>query len=490
MLHRPMPSPAGDPDGPETQDPETEHGPVRKALDPVIRFHNDHPVWFWLGTVGLLAAILVAGSYLAPEVFLHDFLWKNFWGPTVTDAQQIRSETRYGITATEDYTLLSEIIYGLILAGALTSIYVHLFRKRGVEVDGRFIASMLPYILFGPLSRALEDASVFCQASTPTLSACDPGLFSYVFISPFIYVLTAAAVIIHLLLAHHSRNLGETTRDRVVAGWLGVQAAGYVAIWAGFQDQFTVVVRPISFVALCVIAFGVYFIATRRYGGRHRTWAVTAWGLPMALAPTLLIARWALADPWIQDASDLARIAQKAAPLALPVVVALSLIVILVLFAVRLGLERSDHRWATYFTWLNLGLIGGHMIDGFATFTAICSDATSRICQGATWLGVETSGYGEKHPVSEIFLTGFHVDWGIPILDPVVNALGSAIHAMDGFAFPAMKLLLVGAIVVLIDRSAEQGDEDPTLIGLVKMAVLILGLAPGTRDVVRVALGV
>lgn len=483
-----MPSPEAEPEG--DQGDQAEHGPIRRALDPLIRFHNDHPIYFWVLTVGLIAAVLATGSYLAPEIFLHEFLWRNFWGPTVTDAKQISTEVRYGIQASEDYTLLSEIVYGLILAGALTSIYVHLFKKRGIEVDGRFIASMLPYILFGPLARSLEDASVFCQASTPTLTACDPGIFSYVFISPFIYLLTAAAVITHLLLAHHSREIEQGTRDKLVGAWLGVQAFVYIAIWAGFQDQFTAIVRPISFVALCVVAYGVYVIAIRRYGGRHRTWAVTAWGLPMMLAPMILIGRWALASPWIQDASDLARIAEKAAPVVIPAVLAFSLIVVLALFAVRMGLERADHRWATYFTWLNLGLVWGHMVDGFGTFSAICSDATSRICQGATWLGIETSGYGEKHPVSEIFLSGFQVDWGIPIVDPVLNAIGAGIHALDGWGFPAMKLLLVGAIVVLIDRSAEQGDEDPTLVGLVKLAVLILGLAPGTRSVVRVALGV
>lgn len=463
-------SPGGEPEDQAAQAPDAggdEPGPVHQAFDPLLRFHHDHPVYFWSATVALITAVLVAGSYLAPEIFLHEFLWKNFWGPTVTDAKQISSEVRYGIRATEDYTLLSEILYGLILAGALASIYVHLFKKRGIEVDGRFIASMLPYVLFGPVARALEDASVFCQASTPTLTACDPGLFSYVFISPFIYLLTAAAVITHLLLAYHSRELEERLRARLVAAWLGVQAFVYIAIEAGFQDQFTAVVRPVSFVALCVIAYGVYHVATRRYGGRHLTWAVTAWGLPMALAPMLLIARWALGSPWIQDASDLARIAGKAAPLIIPVVLAFSLIVVLALFGVRLALQGPKPRWAGYFTWLNLGLVWGHMIDGFGTFAAICSDAASTICQGATWLGIETSGYGEKHPVSEVFL-----------------GIG------DGWGFPVMKLLLVGAIVVLLDRAAEQGDEDPTLIGLVKLAVLILGLAPGTRSVVRVALGV
>lgn len=124
-------------------------------------------------------------------------------------------------------------------------------------------------------------------------------------------------------------------------------------------------------------------------------------------------------------------------------------------------------RAASFLVPLNLGLVAGHMLDGFATFTAICSDATDALCSGAAFLGLTPGGYGEKHPVSEAFL-----------------------GVADGWGFPAMKLLLVGGIIVLVDRAAEQDEEDPDLIGLVKLAVLVLGLGPGLRDLVRVSLGV
>jgi uncharacterized membrane protein len=130
-------------------------------------------------------------------------------------------------------------------------------------------------------------------------------------------------------------------------------------------------------------------------------------------------------------------------------------------------LRRDAPDFAYFLTPLNVGLIAGHMIDAFATFGAVCSRPDGAVCSGATFLGIDAYGYGEKHPVSEFFL-GF----------------------ADGWGFPIMKLALVVLIIVLIDRSAKRGDEDPNLIGLVKLAVLVLGLGPGLRDIARVAMGV
>ena len=449
---------------PEAQPPEPreegsrEHGPFRKAMDPVITFHHEHPIYFWLLVTGLVAAVFTVGSVVAPGIF-RDWLWTHIWGPTVADANQTGVATRFGITVSEDYTLTSEIVYGLILAGALTSLYVHLFDKRGIEVDGRFIASLLPYIFFGPLARSLEDASLFCEAGTQTIRNCDPGIFSYVFISPFIYGLTAAAVIAHILIAHRLRSADPATRTKVIGAWLLAQTAGYTAIYYGARDQFVVLEHPLMYLLLAAAALGVYVLATRN-GGSPFHWALASLGLPMVLIPVAQIARWELEAPWLEPIRDPAR-------RAIPVVLGLTLAVIGIITIVALLLRRDAPEFAYFLTPLNIGLIGGHMIDGFATFTAICSDAASTICNGAAFLGVQTSGYGEKHPVSEFFL-----------------------QFADGWGFPFMKLLLVTVIIVLIDRSARDGDEDPNLVGLVKLAVLVLGLAPGTRDLVRVAMGV
>ncbi len=452
------PGPDAPPEPPEPTPPKIQDR-LREIFDPVITFHYEHPVYFWLVTVAIVASGFAVGAIVAPELVIDRFLWTHFWGPTAADANQAGVATRNGIAVTEDYTLTSEIIYGLILAGALVSIYTHLFKKRGIAVDAKFIAALLPYVFFGPLARSLEDASVFCEMGTEAIGRCDPGLFSWLFISPFIYMVAAAAVITHLLLAHATTSSARKTQYRTVAGWLTVQVLAYLAVYLAFRGEFVAVVTPSLFAGLAVVAMAVYMIGTER-GGKHLHWALAAWGLPMTLVPVALITQWEIGTAWVEPN-------RAGAWEAIPVTFGLTLLVVGALALLGWFLKDDAPDFASFVTPLNLGLVAGHMIDGFATFTALCSSATGTLCQGATFLGVETGGYGEKHPVSELFL-GF----------------------ADGWGFPAMKLLLVVLIIVLIDRSAREGDEDPDLIGLVKLAVLVLGLGPGLRNVVRVSMGV
>jgi uncharacterized membrane protein len=444
---------------------------------PIRDFHADHPVYFWISLIATASLVLAASAWLWPEAVVDGFLWKNFWGPTETDARQVSVMERNGVQATTSYTLLSEIVYGLILAGALVSIYQHLFKKRGIRVDRRFIAALTPYLFFGPLARAMEDASVFCQQATPTLSACEPGLLSYVFISPFIYMLTAAAVITHLLLGHASRNLDPARRNGVVASWLGVQVAGYAFLFYAMRDQFVVMLSPWTVLGLALLAFGLYVFLQRR-GTQHLHAAIASWGLPMVGIPIGLIAHWIRSGHdltgevarvgWITFDSPAAaqQVLDKATPGILLFTVLMTVLVLVVVAGLAYALEGRWREAAYYLVPVNLGMIGAHMVDGWATFAAICSRATGTICSGATVFGLDIPPYSEKHPVSEIFLGLF-----------------------DGWGFPLMKLALVLVIVLLVERALHDEGEDPDLIGLVKLAVLVLGLGPGVRNAARVAMG-
>jgi uncharacterized membrane protein len=449
---------------PESQGPESAPDPpdpvedLKALFQPVRSFHADHPVYFWLALVSVVGAVFGLAAVLWPETVIDQFLCKNFWGPTETDARQIQSLTRNGVKATTNYTLLSELIYGLILAGALVSIYHHLFKKRGIRVDKAFIAALLPYVFFGPIARSMEDASVFCQQATPTIEACDPGLFSWLFISPFIYVVTAAAVILHLLMAYHSREATRSDRLQIVGTWLGVQAAGYSFVFYAMRDQFVALLDPIWVVGFAALAFGVYYLATDR-GGSHLHWALASWGLPMVLTPSAMVVAWQTQARWV-DAP------RPGVDLEIPIVLALTAGVVAMVWGIGYLFRENSQRARFLMNPLNLGLVSGHMIDGFATFTAICSNPGG-ICSGAGIFGLTITDYAEKHQVSEVFL-GFG----------------------DGWGFPIAKLLLVLAIILLVDQAKIEDDEDPDLIGLVKLAVLVLGLAPGTRNAIRVAMGV
>lgn len=139
--------------------------------------------------------ILIVGVILFPHIFYDNFIWKYYWGPVVADS--IGTPTYHpqlpdpqAVKAVEGYTVVSEITYGIILIIALYFIY-KLLKKLDIKVNWRFALALMPYILYGPLSRVLEDSDFF----TP------PAV--YWFISPLIYLQIAIFAIFFLLLGYY-----------------------------------------------------------------------------------------------------------------------------------------------------------------------------------------------------------------------------------------------------------------------------------------------
>jgi uncharacterized membrane protein len=97
-------------------------------------------------------------------------------------------------------------------------------------------------------------------------------------------------------------------------------------------------------------------------------------------------------------------------------------------------------------------LFFGHFLDASATFVAI-----------------DYYGYIEKHVLPTFLIELFNTAAVMLIL----------------------KAILVILVIYFIDILYEKDfKSNPTMVGLIKIAVLVLGLAPGTRDVLRLAIGV
>ena len=137
----------------------------------------------------IIIVIIIAGLVLAPSVFYDQWIWKYYWGPVVSDAS---GSVAYhnGIEAREGYTIVSEITYGIILVLALYAIY-KLLKRLKIVVDWKFALALMPYILFGPISRVLEDTGYFNE---PVV---------YWFISPLIYIQITVYALFFLLLGYY-----------------------------------------------------------------------------------------------------------------------------------------------------------------------------------------------------------------------------------------------------------------------------------------------
>ena len=142
-----------------------------------------------------------------PSIFYDQWIWRYYWGPVVADAANAGGTAFHnGVAAQEGYTIVSEITYGIILILALYAIY-KLLKRLKIAVDWRFALALMPYILFGPISRVLEDTGYFEEP------------VAYWFISPLIYLQIAIYAIFFLLLGYYlEKNYKKSliTVNRVV----------------------------------------------------------------------------------------------------------------------------------------------------------------------------------------------------------------------------------------------------------------------------------
>jgi uncharacterized membrane protein len=103
-------------------------------------------------------------------------------------------------------------------------------------------------------------------------------------------------------------------------------------------------------------------------------------------------------------------------------------------------------KWLGIFSRVNSGLLSAHMLDSSATFVSVAF-----------------FGYYEQHPVPRLF-----------------------IEAVGPWTFFLLKLAVLLPSLYIIDRYAEKGE----FSNFLKIVILILGLAPGMRDGIRLAAGV
>jgi len=170
----------------------------------IIEAFRKKPNTFLLWILLVIVIIIIVGIILLPNVFYDQWIWKYYWGPVVADAQNSAGGVAYhnDIAAFEGYTIVSELTYGIILVFALYAIY-KLLKRLKIVVDWRFALALMPYILFGPVSRVLEDTGYFEEP------------IAYWFISPLIYLQIAFFALLFLFLGYYLEKKFKKPRLRV-----------------------------------------------------------------------------------------------------------------------------------------------------------------------------------------------------------------------------------------------------------------------------------
>ena len=384
--------------------------------------------------LGILACIIV-GYLLAPTIVYDQWIWKYYWGPVVADASG-HSVSYHGVDAQEGYTLISELTYGIILVFALFGLY-KLLKKLDVQIDWYFCLALLPYILFGPVTRVLEDTNFFVEP------------YVYWFISPLIYFQTTFYVLIFLLIGYYLKKKSRSQRktlSMLFLLFLCIDGA-YTLLWI-LNIRFGVTnIEPVYFLGLSLLAFLPFLYRFFRKQTITINTIVFSGGLLILIPCFYLIARWIFGEKWSLSYGTYVNV-------LILVIGSVSLVILAVyLIAWRF---RKNERLAVYKRPLNLSMLAGHLIDGITSYVSIYDP-----------LQMGLPSYIEKHPASNSLMEAW------PPLFPIVKFL--------------LIILVIYVFDVLYKKELERYSR---FVNLLKIGIFILGVSPGLRDLLRVTMGV
>jgi uncharacterized membrane protein len=453
---------------------------VDSTFDPPLpddRYSTAEKAVIWTA-IGLALAIL-AGLMLAYDTVWTETLRPIIWEPVVEDA---------GVAGDAGYTPQNTAIYTLSMLGCVVLLQA-LFRKWKMPTDERMTLALIAWVCLAPVLRVLEDADFFSSTR------------DVLFISPIIHLHLAAwlvgiAVVSHVVGSRFdglSSDRAQEAQATLLGGVLFVTLMGhwyllYQPAYAGHPGvDFSVATGGL--VVSMAVMWGV-LVWTRMWP------AITRGMMAFATSAVVMgVAHWVqfMITPWAQESG------KTSGDLTFwPVWVVLGLPGLICFILYRMGKEDARQLSLTGYT---AGVLPGHVgikqwedeaekwADHPVEFLSnkallahpmVLGMVFGQLCDGfATMVGIDMFGYGEKHPVSNAV-----IQYGGTINDALGIDWGEG-----AWLFALVKAVLVGVIVWLfVQMRVEQRQQHFRL--LIVLAVLIVGLAPGLRDIGRLMLGV
>jgi uncharacterized membrane protein len=471
--------------------------------------------------------LFAVATQVVPD-FYDDVIWHYYWGPIKADAMncvqvsnladdRCASAGADGVLAKSGYNVVNTLSWAVLLGVCILGIAQMLTVYR-TPMDDKLIVAATAWVVVGSVAHVLEDVGLFS------------GALQYFFITPPIYLLFGAFGIASFLVGQWMRSIAVKRDLHAALRVLWVLHIVAVLVWLGLwlQDwpQVTVYVNPVWVAAFAAINYlAARFVVLRQ--GRIDPSLLT---LVLSLGTYLLVGAYVLTyitDPWNDQGGDgmptafliapalaaavagLVYLTAKKAPKVLVGILLIggsvlagvaAVTLVNLIMSERLGLFDGLHgvvalvavvavalgvgvRWGNtlrgqlsgltpqvavaYAMGINLLLVFSQMLDGFATA-----------------LGIDLLGYVEKHVLSagviDVF-RDFSADLGWSFGQKYPTFL----------AFAPVKLLVSLLVVYAIDiHSRDDARSHPTLIGLVKFAIIMVGIGPGVRDFTRMSLGV
>lgn len=447
-----------------------------KASLPSNQFHPVEKVAIWL-TIALFIGV-IANLVLFNEVFWSDTLKPIIWDPVVKDAG-VAGDAGYSPQNTAIYT--ASLFICVIVLQAV-------FRKMQIPCDDRMTLALIAWVCLAPVLRVLEDADFFSSG------------FDWLFISPLIHLQLTAWLVLIATLSHYvagqwdlkTGDKAEGKKQMVLFSILGVLLLSHWAmLYVPAYSQHEEISQLIG-LGLIAALVALFYVLSNTRG-----WpALTRGMFSFAVAAIVLgLSHWIhfAISPWQQESG------RVASELTLwPMLVVFGIPAVVCYWMYKVGKEDAMMLKLTGFSagvlpegvslksWeFEQELVDKHPIEMLSNKALMTSPMVLAMVFGqlvdgfATMMGIDFFGYGEKHPVS---------NWVIG-LGAEVNQMIGVSFGEGAWLFTLLKACLVGLIAWMFVQMRVE-NRQIHLRQLIVLAVLIVGLAPGLRDIGRLVLGV
>lgn len=473
--------------------------------------------WWAVPAILVGVPILVALAVQVDPQLYDDFVWKYYWGPIKADAENVSTLVHDGVAAHSGYNLVNTLTWAVLLGVCIVGIAQMLVRFQ-TPMDDKLIVGATAWVVVGSAAHVLEDAGLF------------DGWLQYLFITPPIYLLFGAFGIASFLVGQWMKRVAAVGGPHAALRVLWLVHTVLVLVWLGLWLKgwpgIVAYVHPLWVAGFAV----VNFLVARHFVLKSGTVDPSQLTLLLSLGTYLLVGAYIvtfIVDPWSRAPGDgmpsssitapllallaagfvflLARKSPKAILGILMVGGAVlgGIVAVAVwnLLVGRLGLPLPSLEGAVavvaalvvagaiaYRMWTNLkprlADITSHVAVAYALAINLLLVFSQMVDAFATAIGIDLAGYSEKHVLSARVIDvtrEFGTDMGIAFVAKYPTFLG----------FAPVKLLVSLLVVYAIDvQSRDDSERHPTLIGLVKFAIIMVGIGPGVRDFTRLSLGV
>ncbi len=406
--------------------------------------------------------------------------------------------------------------------------------------------------LFGPFNEDIvrsggsAGASCWPQIGGGFLHDC----FGVFFITPIIYVIVTIIAVIFLWVGHRAKRVAAGLGAAKGLQFVGLSFVAlltlYIALWASEPNFIRYVANPLVALGACIVGFWIVWRDTTKRGQINPRWVmfgfstvfliiglyyvlvwmtggVTGWAprdeiswwvlLACIFGPLLVALSTRIKGRHLSGTSK-GRPAQlrevKEPGRHVSLLVALVILDGLAIFISMVGFHHFEEGFDKGTLFDDPMTLLGYVVMLLAGPAAFF--ATNFVVRRTTWgaFGIHPALIFFANPVNLIMVFGQAADGmmtslGIDVFHYTEKHVLPAflIQFVESLNLPApfgdysativmipVKILIVLLVVWLIDYSAgEENAARHNLIGLVKLAIIMVGLSPGVRDAIRLAMG-